>query len=97
MEDIRISVPHSQENNVSHEDVIDWNHSDIYRLQKAVIKQTLREIGDQRRSNAMRKEVLRWLMSDDVHPFSAIVCCQAHKLNLDHLRNLVAHLARDIN
>lgn len=92
-----ISVPHSHENNISHEDVIDWNHSDIYRLQKAVIKQTLREIGDQRRSNAMRREALRWLMSDDVHPFSAIVCCQAHKLNLDHLRNLVAHLARDIN
>lgn len=92
-----ISVPHSQENNISHDDIIDWNPSDIHRLQKAVIKQSLRELGDHRRTNAMRREAVDWLMSDDVHPFSAIVCCQAHKLNLEHLRNLVAHLVKDLN
>ncbi|WP_305831148.1 hypothetical protein [Photobacterium leiognathi] len=92
-----ISVSHSHENNVSYEDVVDWNPSDIYRLQKAVIKQSLREIGDQRRSTTMRREALDWLMSNDVHPFSAIVCCQAHKLDLEHLRMLVAHLVKDLN
>ncbi|WP_305817399.1 hypothetical protein [Photobacterium leiognathi] len=92
-----ISVSHSHENNVSYEDIVDWNPSGIYRLQKAVIKQSLRELGDHRRSTEMRREALDWLMSDDVHPFSAIVCCQAHKLNIEHLRKLVVHLIKDLN
>lgn len=69
-----------------------WNDDDILDMQFKVLRYSLVEISDRRRSRKMRDEALEWLFNDDLHPFSSQLCAQSHKINIQVIRNTVKRL-----
>lgn len=58
-----------------------WTDDDILLLMDGVMTYSLNQLNDSRSSEEGYQEALEWIMSDELHPFSFLVC--AHALGYD--------------
>lgn len=77
---------------------ITWSDEDIEGLRESLIYQSLAQLSTKRSAEEMKQDIMDWVHSDDMHPFSFIVCCKAIGLDYETLRegviNIVAQEAR---
>ena len=73
-----------------------WTVKEVKELKLGLIKTSLEEIKDRRKSPAMRKEAWDWIMNDDDAPFSARECASENDLDIDNLRRMLRRLIKDI-
>jgi hypothetical protein len=73
-----------------------WEDTEIYALQKAMLKQALQELRDLRKSKQMRQEAWNWIMSDEEHAFSSRTCASNNGYNIEQLRGYLRRLVTDL-
>lgn len=54
---------------------LEWTDANIEQLRKRLLWHSLRLLADGRASTTTMRETMEWLMSDELHPFSFVVCC----------------------
>lgn len=54
-----------------------WSEQDILALREELLHHSLGQLGDSRTSEATRAEIREWVDSDEVGPFSFVVCAGA--------------------
>ena len=52
-----------------------WNDDEVRLLRDGLLWHSLRVLADGRAGSEIKQETLTWVMSDEVHPFSFVVCC----------------------
>lgn len=65
---------------------IEWTDEDFFKLMDGVLVETLSVFNDDKSSMETVKEALEWVMSDDILPFSFIVCCKFSGLDYEDVR-----------
>lgn len=73
-----------------------WEDIEIFALQKAMLKQALHELRDQRKSKQMRQEAWDWIMSDEDHAFCSRICASNNGYNIDELRGYLRRLITNL-
>ena len=53
----------------------EWDESSIFALREGLLWDSLRVLADGRAGEAAKQEAEDWMMSDEIHPFSFVVCC----------------------
>lgn len=66
---------------------ITWSDQDIEFLRDGLLKKTLSDLCNHRAGPDVKREALQWMLSDEIHPFSFIVCCMSAGLDSDELRS----------
>lgn len=51
-----------------------WTEDDIISMREFMFRRHFRLIADRRTKEDMLREVWEWILSDDIHPFSFLVC-----------------------
>jgi hypothetical protein len=74
----------------------EWEAIEIVALQRGMLIYAIEEIRDRRRSRAMRIDAWNWLMSNDDHSFSSILCAKNNGYDINHLRWLIKRLINDL-
>lgn len=65
---------------------VEWDESAITDLREGLLCNTLRSLVDGRTGVATKDESMAWLMSNDIDPFSFVVCCSELGYNPETLR-----------
>lgn len=52
-----------------------WNDDEVRLLRDGLLWHSLRVLADGRAGSEIKQETMTWVMSDEVHPFSFVVCC----------------------
>jgi|TARA_B100000929_G_scaffold183520_1_gene145342 hypothetical protein len=73
-----------------------WTDAHIARLRSKLLVTTVREVADRRTSKAVVSEAWDWILSDEVHPFSFIVCCESVDLDPAKMREALVSLYRTL-
>lgn len=72
---------------------VDFTDDDVAKLHRSLLEQSLHVLKDERAGDAVKKDVMLWVESDDVTPFSFSVCCVHAEVNhlklRDSLRDLI--------
>ena len=72
-----------------------WNDDEIYDLHDGMLRHYLKFLDDGRASESMKKDVIDWVESTDVAPFSFETCCLCAGCDPTELRGAVkGYLAR---
>lgn len=66
-----------------------WNEDEMLQLREYVLMRSLATISTDLHSLDTEQDVLDWVHSDSIHPFSFRVCCEAACLDPDELREAV--------
>lgn len=53
----------------------EWSEQAITDLREGLLWHSLRVLADGRAGEGIKQETMEWLMSDDIQPFSFVVCC----------------------
>ncbi|ECU8224415.1 TPA: topoisomerase II [Salmonella enterica] len=53
----------------------EWTDDEIRQLRDELLWHSLRILADGRAGSEIKQETMDWVMSDDVHPFSFVLCC----------------------
>ncbi|MFC6674313.1 topoisomerase II [Marinobacterium aestuariivivens] len=53
----------------------EWDEKAIFELREGLLWHSLKVLADGRAGEGIKQETMEWLMSDDIHPFSFVVCC----------------------
>ncbi len=64
----------------------EWTDMDVARLREGILIESLRSLGDGRQGEENRQETMSWIMSDDIAPFSFVVCCRSEGLIPERVR-----------
>ena len=48
---------------------------EVWQLRDGLLWHSLRVLADGRAGAEIKRETMGWMMSDDIHPFSFVVCC----------------------
>lgn len=56
---------------------IRWTDEEVEHLRDGLLTHSLHQLTDGRAGAAIKAEVMEWMLSDHIHPFSFIVCCEA--------------------
>lgn len=64
----------------------DWTDDDIEKLWKGILMGALKALDDGRNSLRRKQETIDWIMSDDIAPFSFVVCCYSEGLIPERVR-----------
>lgn len=75
---------------------IGWTESNIMRLRSKLLITTVREIADRRNAKKIAIEAWRWILSDEIHPFSFLVCCESEDLDALKMREGLVSLYRTL-
>lgn len=70
---------------------IEWTDGDILKLMDGLLVETLSVFNEDKTSMETVKDALNWVMSDDILPFSFIVCCRAAGLDYEDVRQGVLY------
>lgn len=54
---------------------LEWSEQAIMDLREGFLWHSLRVLADGRAGEGIKQETMEWLMSNDIHPFSFVVCC----------------------
>ena len=65
---------------------VEWGESAITVLREGLLCNTLRSLADGRAGVATKDESMVWLMSNNIDPFSFVVCCSELGYNPETLR-----------
>lgn len=71
---------------------IEWSENDIEKLRKVILQTTIRNLSDNRCSQVLKNECIAWVVSNDMHPFSFLVCYKSEELDYQFLRNKILFL-----
>lgn len=74
----------------------EWSDADILKLMDGLLVETLSVFNEDKTSMETVKDALDWVMSDDILPFSFIVCCRASGLDYEDVRNGVLYCLKRI-
>lgn len=72
----------------------DWTDEDIEKLREGILMEALHSLTDGRQSEASKAETIEWLKSDDIAPFSFVVCCRSEGLIPSRVREGVNEILR---
>jgi hypothetical protein len=53
----------------------EWDEQSISALRKRLLWHNLRVLADGRAGEGIKQETMDWLVSDDIEPFSFVICC----------------------
>ena len=53
----------------------EWTDDEVRQLRDGLLWHSLRVLADGRAGSEIKQETMAWVMSDEVHPFSFVVCC----------------------
>lgn len=67
--------PKRSANIIPFEPRFDWDEQAIRDLREGFLWHNLRVLADGRAGEGIKQETMEWLMSDDIAPFSFVVCC----------------------
>jgi hypothetical protein len=81
----------------------EWTEKAIEELREGFLWYSLRVLADGRAGEGIKQETLEWMMSNDIAPFSFVVCCSElgyapatlREQTLDVLRRLERRKARE--
>jgi len=65
----------------------EWTDEDVEKLREGILMDALRSLRDGRQSKESRQETIEWIMSDDIAPFSFVICCQSQGLMPERVRD----------
>jgi len=68
-----------------------WCEDSIEGIREMLLMDTLRDLTDGRAALA-KDEAMEWMLSDEVHPFSFKVCCNAMGLDHHEVRSRVLYM-----
>ncbi|MCB5162949.1 hypothetical protein [Marinomonas algarum] len=68
-----------------------WSEEQITRLRERFLNQALRTLVDGRRSNESKRKAMEWLESNEIAPFSFIVCCHDLGFSPEQIRDKTAY------
>ena len=54
---------------------VDWSDKAVTDLREGILHHSLRVLADGRVGEIAKVEAMDWMMSDEIHPFSFVVCC----------------------
>lgn len=57
------------------EQKLEWSDDEVWQLRDGLLWHSLRVLVDGRAGAEIKRETMGWMMSDDIHPFSFVVCC----------------------
>ncbi|MDU7587350.1 MAG: hypothetical protein E7K47_08115 [Acidovorax sp.] len=72
----------------------EWTEGDIAKLREGILMDALRSLGDGRQGKGSKQETIEWMMSDDIAPFSFVVCCHSEGLIPERVREGVNAMLR---
>lgn len=75
---------------------VGWTDGNITRIRSKLLTTTVREIADRRNAKAIATEAWNWILSDDIHPFSFLVCCESEDLDALKMRESLVSLYRTL-
>lgn len=64
----------------------EWSDQDVLVLREYLVYHSLGHLNDGRASKIMKDDVLDWIFSEELHPFSFIICCSALELDFTAVR-----------
>ena len=74
--------------------VQEWSDDDVLTLRERLLMETLKAVASPGRNAENRAQALQWLQSDEIHPFSFVVCAQSMGVEPEDVRIRTLHLAR---
>lgn len=78
-------------------DCIDWTENDVMGLREFLFHRSLSQLADHRANKETISEVIEWVYSDEMHPFSFIVCCAAIGLDYDSVRDGISFCMKQMD
>lgn len=73
-----------------------WTEDNITRLRSKLLVTTVREIADRRNGKKIATEAWNWILSDEIEPFSFLVCCESEDLDALKMRESLVSLYRTL-
>lgn len=74
----------------------EWDDSAVKSLRDSLLWHSLRILEDGRAGQTAKRDVLDWIVSEELHPFSFNICCAEVDLDPEQLRErLIDMLARN--
>lgn len=75
---------------------VEWTDEHILKLMDGLLVETLSVFNEDKTSMDTVKDALDWVMSDDILPFSFVVCCKAAGLDYEDVRQGVLYCLKRI-
>lgn len=74
-----------------------WSEEEIAHLRDKFLHQTLRILADGRVGNESKRKAMEWLLSDEIAPFSFVVCCHEMGVSPNDIRESVLLILNQID
>ncbi len=71
-----------------------WTDEEITKIHFFVLQDALRAFVDGRKGESSFDEAKEWMLSDEIRPFSFVVCCDQASVSPAEIRERVLHMAR---
>lgn len=83
MDDVELERLRAEE--VITDDYIDW-------MREYLLKLTMRQLVHPQVSDDNWRDAMAWMMSDEIHPFSFRICCEAMHCDFEDVREATLHI-----
>lgn len=71
---------------------VEWSQEGITLFRKRLLHESLRQLADRRVSIQTRMEIIEWVKSDVIEPFSFVVCVRESGFDVNALRDRLNRL-----
>lgn len=75
----------------------EWSDDEISWIREWLLNRSLAQLKDHRVADHTKQEMMDWVMSDEIHPFSFVICCREAGYSSERLRDGVIHTLCRIN
>ena len=72
----------------------EWSDDDIEKVREGILREALHSLTDGRQGKESKDETIEWMLSDDIAPFSFVVCCRSENLMPERVREGVNAILR---
>jgi hypothetical protein len=76
---------------------IEWSDSAITSLREGLLWSSLRALADGRAGKTTKEESMAWLLSDEIEPFSFVVCCSELGYSPEKIREQTLFILKRLN
>lgn len=73
-----------------------WSEDDIEIIRYNILIKSLKTLKDKRSCLKEKTDVLEWLLSDEAHPFSFILCCHSQMIDYREFRQRIIGLIKQL-
>lgn len=77
--------------------LFEWEDDDVFAIREHLVYRSLSHVADRRSNEDTLADVNCWISSDEIHPFSFIVCCQALGLDYNAVRDGISNCIMQID